>query len=572
MRFACFTCDFDGTIARDGQVSPSTLDALSKVRASGRKLILATGRELDDLLHVFSETSLFDRVVVENGGVLYRPAMKERVVLAEPPPRKFIEELKRRGVQPLSEGHCIVATWHPNETVVLDVIREMSLELQIIFNKNAVMVLPSGVNKGTGVKLALKELGLSPHNVVGIGDAENDHEFLKLCECRMVVGNALPALKERADWVSEQTHGEGAEEAIQLLLKNDLEDLVPRLKRHEIELGWLESGEPFYLPVYGSRLLIAGPSGSGKSTTVSALVERLVAAKYQVCLFDPEGDYDEFAPLTALGGTDHKPSTAEVTEALNKPGQSLSINLLGVSLADRPAVFQSLLAYVQDLRSRTGRPHWIVIDEAHHLLPADLGVGGTTAPKDLNNFALITVHPDHVSPGILAQVKGIIAVGNTPQTMIDQFNEAAEKEYRLDPSAAVPRESGEVIVWIFSDPAGAQLVKLKPAESERKRHQRKYASGELGEDKSFYFRGVDGKLNLRAQNMNLFAQMAEGLDEETWKFHLLHGDYSRWLRDAIKDKDLAGIVAGIEQDSKLSAAESRQQVIEAIRKNYTASA
>jgi len=572
MRFTCFTCDFDGTIARDGQVLPSTLEALSKVRASGRKLILATGRELDDLLRVFSETSLFDRVVAENGGVLYRPATKERVALAEPPPRKFVEELRRRGVQPLSAGQCIVATWHPNEKVVLDVIREMSLELHIIFNKNAVMILPSGVNKGTGVKVALKELGLSPHNVVGIGDAENDHEFLKLCECRMVVGNALPALKERADWISERTHGEGAEEAIQLLLKNDLEDLAAQLQRHALELGWLESGEPFYLPTYGSRLLIAGPSGSGKSTTVSAIVERLAAAKYQVCLFDPEGDYDEFVPLTALGGPDHKPSMTEVTEALNRPGQSLSINLLGVSLADRPAVFQSLLAYVQDLRSKTGRPHWIVIDEAHHLLPADLSVGGTTVPKDLNNFALITVHPDHVSPGILAQVKGIIAVGNTPQTMIDQFNQAAEKEYRMDPGAPVPRESGEVIVWLFSDPAGAQLVKMKPAESERKRHQRKYASGELGEDKSFYFRGADGKLNLRAQNMNLFAQMAEGLDEETWNFHLWQGDYSRWLRDAIKDKDLAGTVAGIEQNRELSATESRNQVIEAIRRSYTASA
>jgi hypothetical protein len=156
--------------------------------------------------------------------------------------------------------------------------------------------------------------------------------------------------------------------------------------------------------------------------------------------------------------------------------------------------------------------------------------------------------------------------------VINQFNEASGKEYRLDPGVPLPREPGEVIVWLFSDPLGARLVRVKPAEGERKRHQRKYACGELGEDKSFYFRGADGKLNLRAQNMNLFAQMAEGLDEETWNFHLSQGDYSRWLREAIKDKDLAGIVAGIEQDSNLSAAESRQQIIEAIRKNYTASA
>lgn len=196
MRYVCLTCDFDGTIARDGLVQQSTLEAVEKVRASGRKLILATGRQLEDLVKVFPEVRMFDRIIAENGGVLYRPASKEQVALAEAPGREFVDELERRGVQPLAVGRCVVATWHPNESVVLDVIRTMSLELQIIFNKNAVMVLPSGVNKGTGVRAALKELKLSPHNVVGVGDAENDHAFLGLCECSIAVSNALPALKE----------------------------------------------------------------------------------------------------------------------------------------------------------------------------------------------------------------------------------------------------------------------------------------------------------------------------------------------------------------------------------------
>lgn len=85
-RYVCLTCDFDGTIARDGIVARSTFEELNKARASGRKLILATGRELNDLLSLFPGRDLFDRVVTENGGVLYRPSSKERVVLAEPPP------------------------------------------------------------------------------------------------------------------------------------------------------------------------------------------------------------------------------------------------------------------------------------------------------------------------------------------------------------------------------------------------------------------------------------------------------------------------------------------------------
>jgi hypothetical protein len=381
MRYVCLTCDYDGTIARNGRVAQTTLQALEKVRSSGRRLILATGRELDDLIAVFPEVSLFERIVAENGGLLYRPASKEQVLLADPPPAEFVQELARRGVEPLSVGRCVVATWHPHETTVLEVIHTMSLELQIIFNKNAVMVLPSGINKGTGLRVALNELGLSPHNVVGVGDAENDHAFLGLCECGVAVGNALPALKERADWVTAHSHGAGVEEVIQALLQNDLRDLEPRLKRHEILLGSAENAQPLSLPAYGSRLLVAGPSGSGKSTVVSALVERLVASEYQVCLFDPEGDYDEFENLMTLGGPQRAPSVSEILEILNNPSRSLSINMLGVPLADRPSFFQSTLARVQELRFKTGHPHWVVIDEAHHVLPAELGGADIAVPR-----------------------------------------------------------------------------------------------------------------------------------------------------------------------------------------------
>jgi HAD superfamily hydrolase (TIGR01484 family) len=110
-----------------------------------------------------------------------------------------------------------VATWHPNETVVLETIAELGLELQVIFNKGAVMVLPSGVNKATGLAAALHELDLSRHNVVGVGDAENDHAFLALCECSVAVANALPALAERCDLVTAAERGAGVEELAALL-------------------------------------------------------------------------------------------------------------------------------------------------------------------------------------------------------------------------------------------------------------------------------------------------------------------------------------------------------------------
>jgi len=569
MRYFCLTCDYDGTIARDGRVPPSTVEALKRVSASGRKLVLATGRELADLLAAFPDISLFDRVVAENGALLYRPVTREQRLLADPPPREFVKELLRRGIDPVSVGQCIVATWHPHESVALDVIRTFGLELQVTFNKNAVMILPSGVNKGTGLEAALEELGLSPHNVVGVGDAENDHAFLGLCECGVAVENALPAVKERADFVTVKSHGAGVEELVERLLSDDLLSLGFRLKRHHIRLGHRENGEAFEMDPYSSRLLVAGPSGSGKSTAVSAIVERLIQNQYQVCLIDPEGDYDGFAQLVTLGAPDRIPGVSEILEVLETRQNSVSVNLLGIPPADRPPFFQGLLSRLQEVRSRTGRPHWIIIDEAHHLLPVALDSAPLTVPSELTSFALITVHPNHVAQVILNSINGVIAVGPNPQDVFAEFSSGSGKILELEHLPKLSLELGQVLVWPFGDSQEPFRVTVKPAETELRRHRRKYAAGELGEDKSFYFRGPEQKLNLRAQNMNMFVQLAEGVDDETWMYHLRSADYSRWLRNSVKNPTIAEEVAIIENDKQLGPGDSRSCIIESIRKHYT---
>src|SRR3954462_9911523 len=202
MRYLALATDYDGTLATDGRVSPATLDALRKLRESGRRLLLVTGRVLPELLDVFPEIAVFDRVVAENGALLYEPKSKEEKLLCEPAPAAFIERLRARGV-PLSVGRAIVATVTPHEAEELAAIKELGLELHVIFNKGAVMGLPGGRNKRVGPEAALAELQLSAHNVVGVGDAENDHAFLTACECGVAVANALETLKQRADMVTQ---------------------------------------------------------------------------------------------------------------------------------------------------------------------------------------------------------------------------------------------------------------------------------------------------------------------------------------------------------------------------------
>jgi hypothetical protein len=289
-------------------------------------------------------------------------------------------------------------------------------------------------------------------------------------------------------------------------------------------------------------------------------------------LFDPEGDYDEFDRFVTLGGPQRVVGASEVLEVLNTVEHSLSVNLLGVPLADRPALFLSLLSRVQELRATTGRPHWIIVDEAHHLLPATLDSASLTIPKELSSFALVTVHPDQAARAILSSTNALIAIGSNPAAVIAQFSAGAGKDLRPSSLPEPPQDAGEVVAWWFCETPQPVKVKVEPARAELRRHRRKYEAGELGEDKSFYFRGAGGKLNLRAQNMKMFAQLAEGVDEDTWVHHLRKSDYSRWLRDAVKDLSIAEEVERIEKNAQLKASESRMQILDAIRKHYTAPA
>ena len=158
MRYLALATDFDGTLAKDGVVDEKTLSALERFRDSGRRLILVTGRELEELLGIFPQVDLFDRVVAENGALIYRPGDREQKLIGEPPPPALVEAIRKKGVSPLSVGHGIIATVEPHEIAVLEAIRELGVEWQVIFNKGSVMVLPSGVNKATGLSAVLDEL------------------------------------------------------------------------------------------------------------------------------------------------------------------------------------------------------------------------------------------------------------------------------------------------------------------------------------------------------------------------------------------------------------------------------
>ncbi|HXE80995.1 MAG TPA: HAD-IIB family hydrolase [Vicinamibacterales bacterium] len=569
MRYHALACDYDGTIAEHGRVDEQTVAALQRLKASGRRLILVTGRDLEDLAAAAPDLTLFARIVAENGAVLHDPRARDTRELAPPPAEALVRDLTARGVTPLSVGRCIVSTWEPNQTAVLEAIRNLGLELNVIFNKGAVMVLPSGINKATGLAAALADLALSPHNAVGIGDAENDHAFLSACECSVAVASALPSLKERVDLVTRGDRGAGVIELIDRLLTDDLAELERALSRRLFTLGHAVDDRPLTIRPYGESVLIAGPSGVGKSTITRALIEQISRCGYQFCVIDPEGDYQDLEGAVSLSGPDERTLVDEATQLLASVSQNVVLNLMDIRVEDRPPFFQRVLPVIQQFYARHGRPHWLIVDEAHHMLPADWQPVGQFVPASLGSILMITVHPEHLAPKVREQIRTLAALGGDVRTEAEAFAAG-----RSDLDVAAPPPPGKPGRWacVFRPGEPPCWIRVPEAQEERQRHRRKYAEGELGRDKSFYFRGPDDRLKLRAHNLAMFSQVAEGIDDETWLYHLRRGDYSQWFRNSIKDEELAAIAERIEQDESPSAAASRHRIREAIEERYTTSA
>jgi hydroxymethylpyrimidine pyrophosphatase-like HAD family hydrolase len=228
MPYAALATDYDDTLACEGRVDASTIAALERARAAGLRLLMVTGRVLPDLFATFPQYPLFHHIVGENGAVSYEPSTGAQRRLAEAPPAVLLDALARANV-PVFVGESIVATYEAYHDAVREAIRDLDLDWHVIFNKGSVMALPANVTKATGLAHALEALGLTSAEIVGIGDAENDEAFLQACGVGVAVSNALPSLKDLADFVTAGARGAGVTELIDRLIAGDLAALdTPR--------------------------------------------------------------------------------------------------------------------------------------------------------------------------------------------------------------------------------------------------------------------------------------------------------------------------------------------------------
>ena len=200
MKLSVIALDYDGTIAQHDVLHPAVREAIAAARTRGIVVLLVTGRILDELRRVAGDLHFVDGVIAENGAVVHFPDSGHTSMLAPAVPRAFLAELRRRGI-PFRAGQSLVDADASEAPRLLEVIRTLELPLVLLFNAGRVMTLPQGVSKATGLHSALDTLRLSARNTVAIGDAENDHELLRLAEVGVAVEWGSAALRAAADVV-----------------------------------------------------------------------------------------------------------------------------------------------------------------------------------------------------------------------------------------------------------------------------------------------------------------------------------------------------------------------------------
>jgi hydroxymethylpyrimidine pyrophosphatase-like HAD family hydrolase len=459
VRYAVLAAGFDGTLVRDGRCDDHCVAALRALAASGRKLILTTSRQLREILDIFPQARLFDYLVAENGAVVHRPSARESAILAPAPSEVLIHELRRRAVEPLTVGSVAINTDDRHRASLAQAIDRLHLDCYVLDNGGSIAVLPIGVSKASGVQYVLDDLGLSARNLVAVGDAENDIALFELAEHAVAVANASASLKSAADRVTRAGYAEGVLEVARELLDADL---VGAQTRRRIVIGTGEGQQQVWLPSLPCSILLAGPPASGKAALCNTIVSQLLAYQYQCCIvgcYSMREEREHFAGFAVCGDEQSPPRHADFVACLERPTQSVVVNVASLHGSARTACVERILEHCAAMQSGVGRPHAIVIDEAESLLgPASIA---WSAGLNAASRIYLTARPERLPPTLLESVEVLFALGE-PASALACIREHGNAPGLGTEKGAVPTD--QAVMWIRdSGKAPARIDPLSTA-------------------------------------------------------------------------------------------------------------
>ncbi len=571
MKLSVMALDYDGTIATNDALNPAIRDAIAAARASGIVVLIVTGRTLEDLQRVAGTLHVVDGVVAENGAVLHFPDSGYTSLLAPPVPSEWVDDLRRGGLT-VAAGHCLVDASAADSPALLQAIRAARLPLVLVFNAGRVMVMPQGVSKATGLRAALDALRLSPRNALAIGDAENDHELLRLAEVGAAVSWGSHALQAAADLIVPGVDQNGLADWIRLVAQGRTLPPLARARRRLL-LGYTDRGEPLSLAVRGRNVLIAGDAKSGKSWVAGLLCEQLITHGYSVCVLDPEGDYVSLEGLpgvTVLGGDDSPPTPRELRRALRYPDRSLVIDLSHLAQDEKTEYIRGALPALNEIRRQTGLPHRVLVDEAHYFL----NDAGFRALIDLerNGYTFVTYSASCLPPQLLAAAEVMIVTRESSPVEVEALRKWCTTCRPVDHAqweVLGHLKSGQAVALPITEESGGDLRVFNVAArlTPHVRHREKYVDVPVTDHKAFVFGA--GATGTRARTLRQFVAALEGTPARAAAGFLRRGDFSRWIGDVFGDHALAGQLLRLEEQfCEGSRPDAIDGILVAIRERY----
>jgi hydroxymethylpyrimidine pyrophosphatase-like HAD family hydrolase len=543
VKLTAVALDYDGTITTGDRPDESVREAIAALRSSGVLVLVVTGRILSELTRVAGDLHFVDGVVAENGAVVHFSGSGHTSILAPPIPDAFLRELGRRNI-PFHAGQCLVDAHADDGGRILDVVRGLELPLVLLFNRSRVMVLPQGVSKATGLHTTLDMLRVSARNTLAIGDAENDHELLRIAEVGAAVSWGSAALRSAADLV---VNGGGAAGVANFLrpLSVSRSMPMPERARRRLRLGHTEDGREFSLAARGRNVLVAGDAKSGKSRVAGLLSEQLILHGYSVCVLDPEGDYGSLEALpgvAVLGGEDPPPTPRQLARALRYPDRSVVVDLSRLPQDRKIDYIREALPALNAMRRHNGLPHRIVVDEAHYFLhDSD---AHELLDLEMNGYTVVSYCASRLPKALLAATEVMIVTCESSPDEVDALCRCCARCKQVDRDVWRRQLGhlalGQAVALPITEEAGGdlRLFTIGPRLTPHVRHREKYVDVPITEGRAFVFSEGQG-VSIRARTLRQFVDYVQRSTTAALDGYLRRGDFSRWIGEVFGDHALA---------------------------------
>jgi len=551
MRLRVIATDYDGTIARDGKLGSAMRQAIHNARERGVLVVIVTGRILSELKHVAGCLDFVDGVVAENGAVVFLPS-GHTTLLGAPPPLSLITKLTERGIE-FKVGRCVIEMDAEFAAVAISLIRELELPLSITFNRGRMMLLPPSISKAGGLRELLDTLGVSVHNAIGIGDAENDHELLSCCEHGVAVSWGSSRLKAAAGYVIE---GDGPEAVAKYIDRVSIDLRLPaeHSGHRKLILEEIEGQPPLEISVRGRNVLVAGDTKSGKSWLAGLLIEQQILLGYTVYVFDPEGDYSSLGTLpntVVLGGGRFLPYEDDLKMLLAQ-GLNVVLNLSHLEHHEKENYVKHHLPLVAAHRRERGFPHRILLDECHYFLSDNNDE--LLLDVQLDGYTLVTWRPSQLPPNVLKLIAVVLVTRLAEHAEVDALRDildergedAVDSYYWYEPLANLGIT--EAAMLPPSTEADGKLRKfiVAPRLTTHVRHRTKYLDTPVRAGSEFVFTHQGRPVGESAATLRALCVVAKRVDAGVLAGHCKFHDFSRWVTSLFCDHDLSKDIRRLE--------------------------